>query len=201
MNAGLAGKVRGPLVVKLCHLLILMGVGVPAFAQEDDAASAPREVTGYAAIMSCDDYTRIGTAYLRERASDDHVKIVDVVMRVRRLTEGKHGVHLHETGACMPCSAAGGHFDPGPFGNTNPDANHPFHAGELVNLNVGANGRGTLFTVTTRVSLSDGPLSLFDEDGSALIIHVNPDTYCPEGEEAGCAGGGRAACGVLVRDQ
>ena len=52
--------------------------------------------------------------------------------------------------------------------------------------------------VTSRVSLSDGPLSLFDEDGSAFIIHVQPDSYCPDGVVAGCAGGARAACGVIL---
>jgi Cu/Zn superoxide dismutase len=43
-------------------------------------------------------------------------------------------------------------------------------------------------------------LSLFDANGSAFIIHVNPDTYCPAGAVAGCAGGARAACGVITRD-
>ena len=148
-----------------------------------------------------DFFNSLGMAFIRERASNEHVKIVDVAMRVRGLTPGKHAVHIHETGNCIPCSAAQGHFDPGPHGNTNPDANHPFHAGELVNIDIAEDGRGTLFTVTTRVSLSDGPLSLVDEDGSAFIIHVNQDTYCPDGEEAGCAGGGRAACGVLIRDE
>ena len=54
-------------------------------------------------------------------------------------------------------------------------------------------------TTTSRVTLSDGPLSVFDADGSALIVHVDPDTYCLEGEEKGCAGGARAACGVIER--
>ena len=178
---------------------------------EDDAQ--PDEVTASAVIRSCDSQRRIGRALLRERPSTEAMKIVDIVIDVRRgLTGGKHGVHIHETGACEPCSAAGGHFDPGPYGHSNPDANHPFHAGELVNLNVDKLsgyeynsdgqrvGGGTLWTLTTRITLSDGPLSLFDEDGSALIIHTNTDTGCPDGEAAGCAGGGRDACGVIVKD-
>ena len=185
--------------VRLLTGLAFLGAGI-VHAQEDDGVAFAREVTAVAAIVSCDDHARIGTGYLRERASNDGVKVVDVMLRVRRLAEGRHGVHIHETGECMPCSAARGHFDPGPYGNSNPDANHPFHAGELQNIEVRENGRGMLFTVTTRVTLSDGPLSLFDEDGSAFIIHLDPDTYCPEGETAGCAGGGRAACGVIVRD-
>ena len=48
-------------------------------------------------------------------------------------------MHLHAVGKCEPdFAAAGGHFDPGPAGNTDPDANHPFHMGDIPNLEVGA---------------------------------------------------------------
>ena len=183
------------------------------YGAHGEAGAQPDEVTATAIIRGCDSQMRIGRALLRERPSTEAMKIVDIVIDVRRgLTAGKHGVHIHETGACVPCSAAGGHFDPGPSGNSSPDGNHPFHAGELMNLNVDKLsaynynsdgqrlGGGTLWTLTTRISLSDGPLSLFDADGSALIIHTNTDTYCPDGEAAGCAGGGRDACGVIVKD-
>ena len=60
-------------------------------------------------------------------------------------------------------------------------------------------GVGVLWTITTRLTLSAGPLSILDADGSAIVIHVNADTYCPGGEQANCAGGGRAACGRLAR--
>jgi Cu-Zn family superoxide dismutase len=86
---------------------------------------------------------------------------------------------------------------PGPYGFSSPDGNHPYHSGDLVNLEVDKRGRGFMRTVTSRITLSSGPLSLFDDDGSAIIVHVDPDTYCPEGEAAGCAGGARAACGVI----
>ncbi|NNK48254.1 MAG: superoxide dismutase family protein, partial [Gemmatimonadetes bacterium] len=103
---------------------------------------------------------------------------------------------------CEPCGAAGGHHDPGPFGKTTPDApdfNHPFHGGDLVNVEV-KNGVGSLTATTSRFTLSEGRLSVFDHDGSALIIHTNPDAYCDQEDElaAGCAGGARGACGVLV---
>jgi Cu-Zn family superoxide dismutase len=119
-------------------------------------------------------------------------------VEVRRgLAPGLHALHIHETAQCDPCTAAGGHFDPGPNSNSSPDGNHPFHAGDLVNIRINDEGHGTLFTTTSRLTLSPGPLSVFDNDGSVVIIHVNPDTYCPDGPVAGCAGGTRAACGVL----
>ena len=66
-----------------------------------------------------------------------------------------------------------------------------------VNLEVNGTGAGTMHTTTSRVSLSAGPLSVFDLNGSAIIIHANADSYCPHGAEAGCAGGPRQACGVV----
>lgn len=158
-----------------------------------------RERGAVANIVSCSDSGwTVGVAYLRERPSPELVKEVDVMVRVwGGLPSGKHAVHIHETGACQPCSAARGHFDPGPNSNANPDGNHPFHAGELRNIHINEKGGGLLWTVTSRVSLSDGPVSLFDADGSAFIIHVQPDSYCPDGPVPGCAGGARAACGAI----
>ncbi|MGH8565317.1 MAG: superoxide dismutase family protein [Gammaproteobacteria bacterium] len=115
---------------------------------------------------------------------------------VECLPEGRHAVRVHEVASCQP-AAAGGHFDPGPFGNSSPDGNHPFHLGDLINVVVTPEGRGRIRTKTTRFTLSPGPLSLFDSDGSVFIIHANPDTFCPDGEVPGCAGGPRVACGII----
>ena len=160
--------------------------------------SQAEAVKAHADIQSCDETPVFGRAELKEHPSAEGVKLVDISLSVRGLPDGKHAVHIHETGTCSPCSAAKGHFDPGPASNSSPDGNHPFHSGDLINIDV-KNGKGKISTTTSRVTLSAGPLSLFDEDGSAFIIHVDPDTYCPEGEAKGCAGGARAACGVIVR--
>jgi superoxide dismutase, Cu-Zn family len=140
-----------------------------------------------------------GQATLTERKGGDAV-VVMVELTASGLTPGLHGVHLHAVGKCEPdFSAAGGHFDPGPAGDTEPDANHPFHMGDLPNLNVGADGKGTLRAPTTRVTLSDGPLSVFDEDGTAIIIHANPDQGITGEPKSGVSGGPRVACGVLEK--
>jgi Cu-Zn family superoxide dismutase len=128
--------------------------------------------------------------------------VVQIQMLVTGLKPGKHGVHLHAVGKCTPdFTAAGGHFDPGPAGNTDPDANHPFHMGDLPNIEVGANGRGTMKAVTSRVTLSEGPLSLFDADGTAIIIHGNQDQMTTGETKSGVSGGPRVACGVIERQQ
>lgn len=154
-----------------------------------------------ATIQGCTDPAITGTATLKEFESPEGIKKVYVQMEVIGLKDGKHAVHIHETANCQPCGAAKGHHDPGPFGKSTPDApdfNHPYHMGDLVNITV-VNGVGKLHAVTTRVALSDGRLSVFDEDGSSFIIHTNEDLYCDQDSELnpGCAGGARDACGII----
>jgi len=174
--------------------LSLAGAALVAGAVSGPAAGAGPSAA--AAMAGCDDAAVSGHATLHERASEEGVKVVDITLVMSGLADGKHAVHIHETASCTPCGAAKGHFDPGPHGQSSPDGNHPYHAGDLVNIEI-RNGYGAMTTSSSRISLSPGPLGLFDGDGSAIIVHVDPDTYCPDGEQKGCAGGGRAACGVL----
>jgi Cu-Zn family superoxide dismutase len=126
--------------------------------------------------------------------------VVDVTVSASGLKPGLHGVHLHAVGKCEPdFAAAGGHFDPGPAGNTDPDANHPFHMGDIPNLEVGSDGKGTLKAVTTRVTISAGPLSIFDADGTAIIVHGNEDKGITGEPKSGVSGGPRVACGVFSK--
>jgi superoxide dismutase, Cu-Zn family len=111
----------------------------------------------------------------------------------------EHGMHLHETALCETPSfkSAGGHFDPGPYGNPDPDTNHPYHLGDLPPLKVNSEGIGVLNHTTSRVSLSAGLVSLFDNDGTAIIIHANPDQGISGESGSGVGGGARIACGVI----
>ena len=140
-----------------------------------------------------------GKVELVERKQGTGV-VVDITVTASGLKPGLHGVHLHAVGKCEPdFAAAGGHFDPGPASNTDPDANHPFHMGDVPNLEVGKDGKGTLKAVTTRVTLSDGPLSIFDADGTAVIIHGNEDKGITGEPKSGVSGGPRVACGVFMK--
>jgi superoxide dismutase, Cu-Zn family len=140
-----------------------------------------------------------GTATLTEEKNATGVS-VSIRIMLKGMPPGMHGVHLHAVGKCEPdFAAAGGHFDPGPAGNPDPDANHPFHMGDLPQLNVDPNGGSVYEVRTTRVTLSDGPLSLFDADGSAIILHGNPDQGITGAARSGVSGGPRIACGVIVK--
>lgn len=112
------------------------------------------------------------------------------------LAPGQHGVHLHTVGTCTApgFASAGGHLNPGArqHGTSNPAGSH---MGDLPNLVVDANGRGTISAQLggTRSAIET---ALFDADGSALVIHAQPDDYRtdPSGNS-----GDRIACGVLTR--
>jgi Cu-Zn family superoxide dismutase len=164
--------------------------GTVAIAQGQAGTSAQAEIKGTGIT---------GKAELVERKAGTGV-VVDITVSASGLKPGLHGVHLHAVGKCEPdFAAAGGHFDPGPASNTDPDANHPFHMGDIPNLEVGSDGKGTLKAVTTRVTLSAGPLSLFDADGTAIIIHGNEDKGVTGEPKSGVSGGPRVACGVLSK--
>lgn len=132
---------------------------------------------------------------------DGTVRWVEYTIEAAGLKPGLHGVHLHAVGRCTPgFAAAGGHFDPGPHGDTDPDANHPYHLGDLSNLVVDESGRGTLHGFTTRVTLSGSPVTVFDADGTAVIVHANEDRGITGPPGSGISGGPRVACGVIEKN-
>ena len=163
--------------------------GAVTFAQSKPTATAHATIKGEGIT---------GTAEFVERKQNIGAT-VEITLTASGLKPGLHGVHLHAIGKCEPdFAAAGGHFDPGPNSNTDPDANHPFHMGDLPNLDAGANGSGTIKAITTRVTVSSGPLSIFDSDGTAIIIHGNPDQETTGQPKSGVSGGPRVACGVFT---
>jgi Cu-Zn family superoxide dismutase len=148
-----------------------------------------------------------GVVVFVERTGNSPVPGVDVEARVtgprEALTSGPHGLHIHENarGGCVPpFTTAEGHFDPGPQGNADPDANHPYHMGDLPNLMVNENGVGFMKGTTSRITLSAGPLSVFDADGSVIIVHGKPDQGITGPPNSGISGGPRIACGVIQQD-
>lgn len=134
----------------------------------------------------------VGTATLTEVGGG-----VRVVLEVHDLPPGQHAVHVHAVGACDPpqFATAGAHFNPAgrEHGILNPRGPH---AGDLPNITVDANGTGRLESFTDRVTLSAGPTSILDHDGSALVVHAGPDDF--KTDPAG-GSGARIACGVIVK--
>jgi Cu-Zn family superoxide dismutase len=135
----------------------------------------------------------IGTATFAEQADGT----VRVAVRTRGLTPGKHGIHVHAVGRCEPAgfATAGGHHNPlgAKHGIGAPGGPH---AGDLPNLEADSTGSARYETTTDRLTLRDGTVSVFDADGSALVIHEKEDDQRtdPAGES-----GARVACGVIQR--
>lgn len=132
----------------------------------------------------------VGTAGFWEDANG-----VRIAAHVKGVPPGKHGFHIHAVGKCDPpgFTTAAGHFNPGGKKHGLKSEAGP-HAGDLPNMEVGTDGNGRLEYVTKPVTLGGGPTSLFDADGSALVLHADPDDEITD--PTGNAGG-RIGCGLI----
>ena len=169
-------------------LLLTAGCAV----QVREVPAAPLAVGATAtAVMAAPDGTVMGTVTLTQGPHG-----VIIAADLTGLTPGGHGFHIHETGSCTPdFTAAGGHFAPKGHGHGYAHEGG-VHAGDLPNVFAAADGTVRADVFTNKVTLTaDLSHTLFDEDGSAIIIHEKPDTY---GDDP--AAGARIACGVIVQD-
>lgn len=123
---------------------------------------------------------------------------VTLSLNVQGLTPGLHGFHIHENGVCLApdFASAGGHFNPTGkhHGLKNPEG---AHVGDLPNLSVGDDGKGSVEAVIRGATFGEGADSLFKTGGTAVVIHASADDEVSD--PAGNAGA-RVACGVVVRD-
>jgi superoxide dismutase, Cu-Zn family len=139
------------------------------------------------ATLTTADGKQAGTVNLQQTPAG-----VLITADLMNLTPGWHGFHLHETGLCEgDFTSAGDHFNPAgkEHGFLNP--NGP-HAGDMPNIYVNENGKAEFSTINNQVSLAEGEASLADGDGTAIIVHENPDSHQ---QDAGA--GARQACGVM----
>ena len=174
-------------------------IGVLAAALALAAAFAGPSAAGGATRASAAIADVAGNAVGWARFVEDARGLVHVNVHVKGLTPGLHGIHIHRVADCAPpFTAAGSHYNPSGALHGLLNAAGP-HAGDLPNLTVNDDGVGHLDTTTDRVTLTNGPTTLFDltvdQVGSSLIIHAGVDDQLsdPTG-----ASGGRIACGAIV---
>jgi superoxide dismutase, Cu-Zn family len=166
---------------------------------------APLALAGCATLTGPDTTPNAGTSELKN-ARGQSVGMatltevpggVRILVEVKGVPPGEKGVHIHMVGKCEgpAFTSAGGHFNPDgkQHGTMNPQGPH---AGDLPNIVVDAAGNGRFETTTNRVSLGGGTTSLFDVDGSALVVHAAPDDFKtdPTGNS-----GDRIVCGVIIK--
>lgn len=174
-------------------------LGACALAAPNSAAQALAEdemadggATARAAMRTADG-TDVGSITFEQA---EHGVIVTIA--VRGLPAGPHGMHIHQTGACSPTfDAAGSHFNPAATEHGFQNA-AGYHAGDLPNLDIAADGAGKAEFFVPELTLTDAvdsrrPTTLADADGAAIIIHAAVDDY-----QTMASSGGRLACGVIV---
>jgi superoxide dismutase, Cu-Zn family len=117
-------------------------------------------------------------------------------MTLKGAPPGERAFHIHAVGKCEPpFTSAGGHFNPGNHKH-GMEAKEGAHAGDMPNLHIPASGELVIEIANPMISLVKGqPNSLFDADGSAIVIHAGADDY--KSDPAGNAGD-RIICGVVT---
>lgn len=188
-----------PFVIMMLMALVMGACGSEENSQDSEVESGnvsdhTEEISEEVTVtLKNNEDDNIGSAVLQE--IDEGVRIkVDAT----HLTPGQHGFHIHETGSCEApdFESAGGHFNPTDDDHGVESDNGP-HAGDLPNIDVEENGEISDEFLAENVTLETGKdNSLLDEDGTALIIHADPDDN--KSQPAGDAGD-RIACGVIEK--
>jgi superoxide dismutase, Cu-Zn family len=164
----------------------------PMAAQQATPMAAPAEALDVPLIDASGD--AVGLATFTEDADG-----VTIHLLIEGLSPGEHGWHLHEFGVCdpngdEPFSTAGGHWNPTDQPHGAPDADE-HHVGDFGNLVASADGLAEVEITSTDFTLGQGPTSVYDEDGTAIVVHEGVDdlTTQPSGNS-----GPRYACGVVA---
>ncbi|WP_055086658.1 superoxide dismutase family protein, partial [Jannaschia donghaensis] len=144
-----------------CALITAL-TALPAMAQDQQTASA---------LMIDTTGAEIGSAKMVQGPAG-----ILVHLKVTGLEPGAHGVHIHSVGVCdtgETFTTSEGHVGSGgAHGLLNPDGPE---AGDLPNIYVSADGIGDMEAYVTMASLGGEMNDLLDADGSAFIVHANPD--------------------------
>ena len=124
---------------------------------------------------------------------------VRVEVKAIGLPPGRHGLHIHAVAKCEPpdFASAGPHFNPN--GKTHGIAGSvSAHAGDLPNLEVGADGRARLLFYDPHLSLnkaaSNGLSAFGIVAGTSIVVHASADD---EHTDPSGNSGARIACGSI----
>lgn len=163
--------------------------GTPATVASE--AGSSNSITIATATLTGETGNRMGGVVLSRAGSS-----LSVSLTIDRLEPGERAFHLHTKGLCEgpDFTSAGGHLNPFEKSHGQLSTNGK-HLGDLPNITISE--AGSLTQTFALDGTADELLPLiFDEDGTAVMIHAGPDDYLSD--PAGAAGP-RIACGVLAR--
>lgn len=196
---------------------------------ESDAAAAAETSTSETSTSAAAGDEGFATAALQTADGDDAGTVtfaedgdrVTVTVEARDLEPGFRGFHVHGNGVCEPDSdspdgskigdflSAGGHLtgDAADVGHGNPDGGAG-HAGDMPPLLIGEDGNASMTFTTDRLTRE----LLLDDDGSAVIVHSDPDNFANVPERYAEDGpdedtmktgdaGDRTLCGVVEESE
>ena len=128
--------------------------------------------------------------------SGPHGTLITISISKNGLRPGWHGIHIHQIGDCSDVGKfknSKGHVNPGSskHGLLNPDGPHP---ADLPNIYAQSDGSVHAELFAPGVFLGGSAGNLLDADGSAIVIHANPDDHMAQ--PIGGAGP-RVACVVI----
>jgi len=125
---------------------------------------------------------------------EDTKKGLKIKAEINNAPPGDHGFHIHEFGSCADSGkAAGGHYNPSGarHGRVAKVGIKKAHGGDLGNVSIGEDGKGSVEVLVKKLSLNSGK---YNVAGRAFIVHAKPDTFKQPTGEAGA----RIACGSIV---
>jgi Cu-Zn family superoxide dismutase len=167
------------------------GAGISsATPNPDPYDESPTFIVANAAIVDKDGKI-LGLASFRETRLGVRIEI-----KVTGMPPGAHGTHIHAVGKCEgpDFASAGGHFNINGKPHGVPGA-VTSHAGDLPNLVVGPDGKGSLLFYSPHLSLNRWQSNgLGSGAGTAVVIHASADDH--KTDPAGNSGA-RIACGIV----
>jgi Cu-Zn family superoxide dismutase len=123
--------------------------------------------------------------------------LVTVTVVVNGLTEGTHAIHIHEKADCSAPdgTSSGGHWNPTAQPHGKWGSPEGYHKGDIGNMEVGADGKGTMTMSTNEWCIDCGDPNK-DVLGKAIIMHDGTDDFVTQ--PTGNAGG-RVSCGGIIQ--
>ena len=185
-----------PIVLAGCVPVLIIVGGLAFLIARSGEAPQPEVGLTAAAALESPSGEPVGTVTFLQAPTG-----VLIMADLKGLAPGGHAFIVHEFGSCTPdFDAAGDHFNP-------TEAQHGFvhaawkrgdsgevHGGDLPNIYAASDGSARADFFAVGITLDTGHRhSVFDDDGSAIIVHEKPDAYGEHESDTGA----RLACGVI----